>query len=429
MNLVKLINQKKSTILFFVFTFSNLNAQMVTTLAGSTAGYADGIGNQAKFNNPIGLVVDSAGNVYMADANNHRIRKIMPDGSVTTLAGSTAGFADGTGNLAQFNELRCLAIDGDGNIYATDFYNNRIRKITPEGVVSTFAGSTEGYADGIGTVAQFYRPNGIAIDASGNLFVSDSYNNRIRKITNTGVVTTIAGNTSGYADGFGTNARFNSPSGIAVDISGNIYVADLFNQRIRKITNSGEVTTFVGSGSPAYADGVGTNASISYTNGIAIDAIGNVYLADGGNQRIRKITPDAEVTTLAGSIYGYLDGIGTAARFSYPIGLVVDNNGVVFVSDNGNQRIRKISSSLTNTDFKENQAFIYPNPASTYINIELENQIEARVTLLDLNGRTLQCSKIDINKSTIDISNLSAGVYFIQIANNNFTTLKKFLKK
>lgn len=233
MNVNKLDNLTKSGIIFFVFFFAHLNAQTVSTLAGSTLGNAEGTGAQAQFNNPIGLVIDVAGNVYVADASNHRIRKITPAGLVTTFAGSSAGFADGTGTVSQFNEPHCLAIDASGNIFVSDYYNDRIRKITPTGIVSTFAGGSQGSTDGIGTAAQFYRPNGLAIDASGNLFVSDSYNNRIRKITPTGVVSTIAGSTSGYADGNGTDAKFNLPSGIAVDATGTmlqIYIINVYEK-------------------------------------------------------------------------------------------------------------------------------------------------------------------------------------------------------
>jgi sugar lactone lactonase YvrE len=285
------------------------------------------------------------GNMYVADQQNHRIRKITPAGLVSTLAGSGEwGFADGASGVAQFNGPNGIAVDASGNVYVADDMNHRIRKITPAGVVSTLAGNgTAGFNNGTGEAAQFYAPMGIAIDASGNLYVADGGNHRIRKVTPAGVVTTFAGNgTAGYVNGAGVAAQFNSPTDVAVDASGNMYVADLNNRRIRKITPAGFVTTFAGSGADGNDNGTGEEASFRYPVGVATDASGNVYVADFNGNRIRIITPAGVVSTLAGSSLGFSNGVGDAARFSSPTGVAVDASGNIYVADQQNHSIRKI---------------------------------------------------------------------------------------
>ena len=260
---------------------------LVTTFAGSTSGSTDGA--LAEFDLPFGVAVDAAGNVYVADAGNHRIRKVTAAGVVTTLAGSgVAGDDDGTGTAAQFDLPSGVAVDAAGNVYVADAGNHRIRKITAAGVVTTLAGSTFGYLDGTGAAAQFNSPFGVAVDAAGNVYVADTNNERIRKITAAGVVTTLAGSTFGYVDGTGAAAKFNFPLGVAVDAVGNVYVADAQNNRIRKITAAGVVTTLAGS-TLGFADGTGAAARFANPFGVAVDAAGNIYVADTANHRIRQI--------------------------------------------------------------------------------------------------------------------------------------------
>jgi sugar lactone lactonase YvrE len=336
---------------------------VVSVLAGSGAsGYVDGSGTAAQFSYPNGVAVDGAGNLYVADENNHRIRKISSGGEATTLAGSggtgdsNGGYADGPGTAAQFFRPFGVAVDGAGNVYVADTYNHRIRKITSDGEVTTLAGSgASGYADGTGTAAQFTFPSGVAVDGAGNVYVGDYNNHRIRKITPGGEVTTLAGSgatgafNGGYADGPGTAAQFYSPMGVAVDSAGNVYVADMNNHRIRKITPGGVVTTLAGSGASGYTEGTGTEAQFYAPRSVAVDSAGNVYVVDNFNQRIRKITPGGVVTTLAGSGAtgmgngGYAEGPGTEAQFSNPLGVAVDSAGNVYVTDTNNQRIRKIT--------------------------------------------------------------------------------------
>lgn len=327
--------------------FNFINTITVSTLAGSgIPGFADGIGSTAQFSYPRGVAVDAQGNVYVADYSNSRIRKITPAGAVSTLAGGSPGFADGNGASAQFNNPAGVAVDAQGNIYVADCFNHRIRKITTAGVVSTLAGnSTNGFADGNGSSALFNAPRGVALDAQGNIYVADADNHRIRKITPAGVVSTMAGNgNAGYADGNSTSAEFSFPRGVSVDAQGNIIVADQDNHRIRKITPTGVVSTIAGNGILGFADGTGTAAQFRYPGSVAVDTQGNVYVADINNQRIRKITSAGVVSTLAGNgTLGFADGSGTLAQFYYPVSVDLDAQGNIYVADQDNNRIRKIT--------------------------------------------------------------------------------------
>ncbi|MDB5257649.1 MAG: hypothetical protein JWM14_2344 [Chitinophagaceae bacterium] len=305
----------------------------VTTLAGSgAADFANGTGSAAMFSNPLGIVSDASGNLYVADFGNNRIRKITPGGLVTTFAGTTvSGSVNGVGKAASFNGPFGIAIDGSGNIYVSDYGNNLIRKITSAGLVSTFIQNT--------------HATGLATDASGNLYAADSDGNVIVKITPAGVADTLAGNSSiGSQDGNGSSARFNYPIGLTVDASGNVYVADYNNSAIRKITPSKEVTTIAGSGTAGFLDATGTSASFANPSGLAVDASGNLYVADKGNNKIRKITPAGVVTTLVGSgTSGFTNGIGTSASFNMPMSItIMGESHNLYVIDNGNNAIRKI---------------------------------------------------------------------------------------
>jgi gliding motility-associated-like protein len=269
-------------------------AAVVTTLAGSgTAGSNNGTGTAASFNVPYGAAPDAAGNVYVADDVNNLIRKITPSGVVTTLAGKNgvAGSVNGTGTAARFKNPFGVAADAAGNVYVADYGNNLIREVTPAGVVTTLAGSgSNGATNGTGAAASFSTPDDLAVDPPGNVFVVDNGNNLIRKITPAGVVTTFAGTVSpGLVNGIGTAASFSNPTALTIDAQGNIYVADQKNSLIRKITPAGLVTTFAGSTS-GVVNGIGTAAKFQKPNGITIDQNGNLYLTDLSNYLIRKIS-------------------------------------------------------------------------------------------------------------------------------------------
>ena len=364
----------------------------VTTLAGTAGSYgsSDGTGSAASFSMPCGLAVDGAGNIYVADNWNSTIRKITLTGVVTTLAGAAgvSGSADGLGSAAQFRSPSGVAVSNSGMVYVADTYGATIRKISPDGVVTTLAGGSFGSADGAGSSAQFEFPYGMAVDGDGNVLISDQLAGTIRRMTPAGVVTTLAGFAlnSGATDGIGSAASFNQPGGITVNGSGMIYVADSKNQLIRVITSAGAVTTLAGSaGCPGNADGYIANARFNGPQGVAVDAAGTVYIADSGNKRIRKVTPTQVVTipaifnyetqpsavavdgsgnlyvsdtysriykinplgvctVLAGGIYsGSQDGTGATAGFNNPHGVAADGNGTIYVADTINNTIRKIT--------------------------------------------------------------------------------------
>jgi sugar lactone lactonase YvrE len=318
----------------------------VSTLAGAAeaAGSADGVGPAASFLQPEGLATDSAGNVYVADTWNDMIRKITPAGMVSTIAGSPRydGSNDGSGAAARFFNPIGIAIDNTGTLYVADAVNSTVRKITPAGMVSTLAGSARvtGSADGSGAAARFNTPYGVAIDGAGNAYVADTYNNTIRVITPAGVVSTLAGSAGvvGSADGTGAAASFNGPSGVATDGVGNVYVSDMYNNTIRKITSAGVVSTFAGSaGAGGSTDGIGAAASFSLPFGLATDAVGNVYVVDMGDSTIRKITPAGAVSTIAGvpGQIGFNPGPLPGVLDQQPRGIAIGGNSLYVAMGNG----------------------------------------------------------------------------------------------
>ncbi len=318
---------------------------VVSTLAGGNGeGNINGTGSTASFHFPTGIAVDSAGNAYVADQSNHLIRKITSAGVVSTLAGNGGpGRADGVGTAASFNFPRNVALDTANNVYVADSGNNLIRKITPSGLVSTLAGNgTQGKTDGVGTSASFFYPEGLTVDTAGNVYVADTMNQLIRKISPTGTVTTLAGGARFPAnDGSGGDARLYGPAGIAADNTGNLYVAD--GDVIRKITTAGVVSTLAGSPgrSGSVVNGTGPVAVFYTPTSVAVDGVGNVFVADFNNNSIRMVTPSGVVTAIAGN--GSTNGGGNAAGFYYASGVAVDSSGIIYVALAGNNAIVKIS--------------------------------------------------------------------------------------
>ena len=355
---------------------SKTDSKVVSTLAGSTdatPGFADGAGSAARFNSPGAVAVDGAGNIWVADTGNHAVRKVTAAGVVSTLA-------------RELGQLSGIAVDRYGSVYVTETDKARVLKITSAGTVSVLAGTgAAGYRDGPATSAAFNQPYGLAVDPDRNVYVSEFGNSTIRKISAAGVVSTYSGRpgVSGWADG--NNALYAAPAGITLDDSGNVYVADSGNRYVRRISTTGFVTTvggnltsplavvadtvgvyyvadgashqviriasgvrYVWGGMPAqtgYADGSGSAASFSASQGAATDAQGNVLVADTGNHTIRRVTPDGVVSTIAGSPgrANSTDGVTSAARFNGPRALVADASGNIYVADTGNRLIRKIT--------------------------------------------------------------------------------------
>ena len=345
-------------IIYFIFLFHlsiNLSAQIVGTFAGirDEIGAQDGTTQEATFNNPHGIAISQSGNLYVTDRFNHSIRKITPNGIVSTLAGNPGmiGDVDGFGTTALFYEPWGICVDANENVFVADTRNNKIRKITPDGEVTTYAGTGNyGTTNSSFGNSTFGQPVGIEIDDSGNIYVADHGTHIIRKISIDGNVSTLAGvpYITGDADGDPTVATFNRPYGLTLDLQGNILVADEWNHKIRRITPQGDVSTVAGIGIEGGDDGDASNATFKFPWDVTVDSAGIIYVADGLNSAIRKIIPEGniEVTTLAGTIgsAGNQDGIGTNARFSGATGVAFSPlTREVFVADAFNNLIRKIT--------------------------------------------------------------------------------------
>src|SRR5437867_2281477 len=340
-------------------TPSPLPGGAITTYAGRDFSGDGGPATAARLLAPAGVALDPAGNLYIADTADHRIRKVTPGGTISTYAGSgNFGFSGdgGPATAAELNFPRDVALDPAGNLYIADSGNSRIRKVSPGGTISTYAGSgSRGFSGdgGPAAAAQLNNPVGMALDPAGNLYIADITNNRIRKVTSGGTISTYAGSGSFGFSGDGgpaTDAQLGVPVGVALDPAGNLYIADHDNARIRKVTSGGTISTYAGSGSRGLSGdgGPATAAQLYSPHGVALDTAGNLYIAD--SNRIRKVTPGGTISTYAGTGTGPFSGDGgpaTAAQLNVPVGVAVDPAGNLYIADSGSSRIRKVSPGGT----------------------------------------------------------------------------------
>ena len=401
----------------------------VTTLAGQAgvSGSADGPGSAAHFVAPADLAVDGAGNVYVADTDNHTIRKIAPDGTVTTLAGlaGSRGATDGTGSAARFGDPAGVTVDSTGTVYVADTGNDTIRKITATGVVTTLAGApgVSGTSDGPAAAARFNGPSGIVVDATGNLYVADTLNHAIRKVTPGGVVSTPAGAAgwSGSADGTGNQVWFYGPQGLALDAAGNLYIVDTNNDTLRKLVlATGVVSTIAGqtrtSGS---ADGSANLVRFSYPSGIAADGTGNLYIADTDNHTIRQITPGGVVSTVAGlaGASGSADGVGAAARFTYPTGIAVDASGNLYIADTNNHTIRLAYVAAAPAFTAQPQSQSVTTGATVQFSVTVTGK-PAPTYQWNFNGTAISAATTR-SLSLANVQAMNAGTYTVTVTNDS----------
>lgn len=427
----------------FVLFGSMANSQnFVTTYAGTgSTGFVNGDTSVASFNKPFGICLDPEGNVYLADAYNNCIRKIGTDGMVSTYAGTgTGGYLDGPASEAKFNQPINICLDNAGNMYVSDFLNQRIRKISSDMVVTTIAGTgVAGLLDGPAGQAKFNYPRGICLDDTGNIYIGDSWNHRVRKISLNGIVTTWAGggttigvqSVGDYVDASDTAARFYTPCELSIDLSNNIFVADAYNHRIRKIDPDRMVTSVAGSGESGpdaggFQNGPAEEALFKVPTACHVSLTGSIYVGDGQNQRVRKISTDGMVTTFAGSgETGFENGPDSLATFDFPRGCVMDYEmHRLYVVDYNNHAVRIIHlSEITGTtdyDF-ESPIEIYPNPAnqSFMISSGSENRI-GLVQIYNVIGEKVKnLSASPFNQFRIDISDLKEGFYLVHFTLDN----------
>lgn len=434
---------KKYITLFLFLLPLCMRAQIIITVAGRGGAGFEGDGGPATaalLYSPYGVEVDRLGNLYICDNNNARIRKVSPayGGIITTVAGNgiVGGFSgDGYEAIhAQINGCRDVAVDRRGNLFLADAANERIRKVSPAGIITTYAGTgTPGYnGDGIAaTSAQLFRPEGVAVDDTGNVFIAENGSVRIRKVDTFGIITTVAGNgTAGFRpDGCRADtSALNYVLSVEVDKHGVLFFSD--NARIRKIDADGKIVTVAGNGEFGYSgdNGPATAAKIQ-TIAFALDTLGNCYIIDY-DSRVRKIGTNDTITTIAGYGYGGYGGDWgdpLLAKMSSPQGIAVAPNGDIFIGDVGNSRVRMITThvaAIKENATTKNDFEVFPNPSTNLVYLKRASLEECTLTLTDIHGHELRTVKMNKNQTSteIDVSNLPKGTYLLQMTENSGDT-------
>jgi hypothetical protein len=423
-------------VILFGIPFYAGSQNYVTTLAGTgQAGFMNGDTSIAQFDSPFGICLDAAGNVYLADAQNNQIRKISTDGEVSTYAGSvTPGYVDGPAEEARFNQPLNICFDPDGNMYVSDFLNQRIRMISSDMQVSTVAGSgVPGWQNGPALEARFNYPRGICLDDTGNIYIGDSWNHRIRRISTDGMVSDWAGGGTAmgvasigdWVDASDTAARFYTPCELSIDPDNTIFVADAYNHRIRKIDPNRMVTTVAGSGGfgpngGSFQNGPVEEAQFDVPTACHVIPDGTIFVGDGQNQRVREISIYGYVSTFAGSgNAGFENGPDTLATFNFPRGTVLDiETNRLYTVDYYNHAVRIIhlvpTVGITDDAL---QAFInvFPNPAKDHIIVTMPTEMEwTSVKMVSSSGMPVHEVPFLGKKSMqLQVSDLPVGMYYL----------------
>ena len=411
---------------------TTLHAQIISTFAGSSLSGGDsgdgGPATSALVGIPTGIAIDNVGNIYFSTFYHHHIKKVSTSGIITTIAGNdSAGYSGDGGpaiNARLYNPWG-IAIDSFGNIFIADYTNSCVRRIDPSGIITTFAGNPSNYGyggdGGDATAAKMSKPTGVAADRFGNVYISDYYNNVVRKVTG-GIITTFAGTGAGGHSGDGgpaTAAQIRKPLSVAVDTIGNVYIGDSLSF-VRKVNASGIISTIAGYGPYGYSGdgGPATAARFFVIAAITTDKVGDVFLSDQGNHVIRTVNTSGIVSTYAGTgIEGYNgDGIlAVNAQLNHPWGIVMDHIGCLYIADDGNNLVRKVSAPTSVHEVGNKQDIsVLPNPATDIVRIQGVSKVSVKV--YNTMGRLVQETN---NTDIISVSAFPAGIYFIRLFSTN----------
>ena len=424
-------------LIFLVCSLFVSKAQVIFTIAGKGAAGFSGDGGpalMAEFQGLKGLASDPAGNIYIADVYNHRIRKVNISGIISTFAGNGAlGFSGdgGAATLADLNYPVGVATDGSGNVFIADEGNGRIRKVDVNGIISTVAGTgnTYGGDGGPATSAGIGIPESVCLDGSGNMFIGD-WNGRVRKVNTSGIITTVAGGgTPGFIGDGGpaTLAELKSVSGVAVDNAGNLYISDEVDRRVRKVNASGIISTFAGDGTSGFSgdNGSATLAKLQGPKAVSTDASGNIYISDYANMRVRKVNSAGIITTFAGggTVFPGDGNLATNVQIAGPQGTAIDGSGNIYITDYVYRCVRKVCNSncITGIQLLEtaNKFRIYPNPNNGIFILELDREIEnGLITLINSVGQKVFEQNAVPGANKIQISGLANGLYYCILKND-----------